>query len=277
MPEETLSLRPGTMGWVNRFEPVARPARAHRHRELEFNLVTRGGGGYLIDGRRYELAPHTLLWLHPGQEHLLLEVSRDFEMWIAVFAREAVRWSCRSNWSADLRRSRPRGLFCKRLNRSRGEALARLTQRAAAVRDEPDRFNAALLDLLMSAWAEHAAALRVDASSDVHPAVERAVQRMRRGDDVGVEDIAAHAGLSPSHLSRLFKSNLGVSLVAFRQRQRLERFIELYAAGRRLNLTRAAFAAGFGSYPQFHRVFKQHLGISPAEYRRRMAPPKERA
>lgn len=31
----------------------------------------------------------------------------------------------------------------------------------------------------------------------------------------------------------------------------------------------AALAAGFGSYPQFHRVFKRVVGCSPVDYRRR--------
>jgi AraC-like DNA-binding protein len=31
----------------------------------------------------------------------------------------------------------------------------------------------------------------------------------------------------------------------------------------------AALEAGFGSYPQFHRVFKRVIGCSPGSYRRR--------
>jgi AraC-like DNA-binding protein len=30
----------------------------------------------------------------------------------------------------------------------------------------------------------------------------------------------------------------------------------------------AALEAGFGSYPQFHRIFKRVMGRSPGKYRR---------
>jgi AraC-like DNA-binding protein len=33
-------------------------------------------------------------------------------------------------------------------------------------------------------------------------------------------------------------------------------------------MTAAALEAGFGSYPQFHRVFKQLTGKTPQQYRR---------
>jgi AraC-like DNA-binding protein len=53
----------------------------------------------------------------------------------------------------------------------------------------------------------------------------------------------------------------------------MQRFLEQYEAqrktGRALTLLEAAFEAGFGSYPQFHRVFRQLAGCSPAEYQRR--------
>ena len=62
---------------------------------------------------------------------------------------------------------------------------------------------------------------------------------------------------------------MGVSMVDFRNRHRIERFFELYRDGYRLNITQAAFEAGFGSYAQFHRVFRKTLGYGPAELRRR--------
>jgi len=80
--------------------------------------------------------------------------------------------------------------------------------------------------------------------------------------------LARQAGLSAPRLSRLFKEQTHVSLTAFRQRQCLERFLRIYRAGARYSLTEAALLAGFGSYVQFHRVFRRQMGKSPAEYGR---------
>ena len=60
-----------------------------------------------------------------------------------------------------------------------------------------------------------------------------------------------------------------MTLVDFRNRQRLQRFLRLYGRGRRVSILDAALEAGFGSYPQFHRVFKDQMGCGPAEYWRR--------
>jgi AraC-like DNA-binding protein len=41
------------------------------------------------------------------------------------------------------------------------------------------------------------------------------------------------------------------------------------------NVSEAAQGAGFGSYAQFHRVFRANVGKSPKEYVRGTLPPSE--
>jgi transcriptional regulator GlxA family with amidase domain len=62
--------------------------------------------------------------------------------------------------------------------------------------------------------------------------------------------------------------------VGYRNQSRIERFFELYGEGNRRNLTQSAYAAGFGSYAQFHRVFKEALGYSPGELKRNPQDPR---
>jgi AraC-like DNA-binding protein len=50
----------------------------------------------------------------------------------------------------------------------------------------------------------------------------------------------------------------------------LERFLEIYGRGRRVGALEAALEAGFGSYSQFYRVFRQTIGENPNEYRRKL-------
>jgi len=108
----------------------------------------------------------------------------------------------------------------------------------------------------------------------VHPAVERAARLLIEDEgSYSLSQLAHKAGLSPSRLSRLFKKQMGLSIVEFRNRQRMQRFFDRYKleheARRQSTLLDAALDAGFGSYPQFHRVFRQVVGCSPAEYQRR--------
>jgi AraC-like DNA-binding protein len=81
----------------------------------------------------------------------------------------------------------------------------------------------------------------------------------RRGKDLAVE-----FGVSPGHLARAFKREMGLSLVDYRNRKRIDRFWDtLRRRGRAYSLKQAAFDAGFGSYAQFNRIHKKLVGVGP--------------
>jgi AraC-like DNA-binding protein len=251
----------------------ANPAGAnqrHHHAELELNLVTRGSGTYLLGNRHYQIRRGDLLWLFPAQEHVLFEQAADFQMWVVVFKRRMIRRiAINPKARVLLQRSFADGT-CRRLKQRDlvrfEELFAGLTEEST----EPGLVNAGLAYALLQAWKcfEHAGEVPV---REVHPAVERAARFMLDGTtSCGLEELAELVGLSPSRLSRLFKQQTGLSVVEFRNRQRMERFLNQHEEmAERPTLLEAALEAGFGSYPQFHRVFRRVAGCSPREYQRR--------
>jgi AraC-like DNA-binding protein len=282
--KEALALPTGCDGavWDYHDRPGQRRA-PHRHDELELNLVTAGSARYLVGERRHDLRPGTLLWLFPAQDHLLLEESPDYRMWIAVF-RPRLLQPIATGPRAPLCAADPPGLFCRQLDPDAADRLNALlaelqsTPDARATPPDPAHTNAGLAWAAVTAWATFdRAGSAANVWRDVHPAVERAARLLRDENHpnhpADLADLADRCGLSPSHLSRLFHTQTGLSITDFRNRQRLHRFLRLYRRGTRLNLTTAALAAGFGSYPQFHRVFRQLMGQSPADYRRQLHRP----
>lgn len=245
----------------------------HRHDELEVNLVVRGTARYLLANRHYDLCPGMQIWLFPEQDHLLLDESPDYEMWIVVFRPSLLKRMCQTPETSLLLETNPTALLCRRLQGEHAERLALLYHGLGQeVASDVHCFNAGLGYTLLSAWAAHQAASQAH-GRDVHPAVEAAVRLLREAAPeqvLGVEEVAEQCGLSASRLSHLFRQQIGVSLVDFRNRLRIEQFVRLYAGGNRLNIAEAALAAGFGSYAQFHRVCRHHLGCTPLEYRRRL-------
>jgi AraC-like DNA-binding protein len=241
----------------------------HHHAELEFNLVTQGHGLYLLANRKYQIRRGDLLWLFPAQEHVLVEQSADFEMWIGVARPKAVKRIATDVSARILRESNPAGEYFRRLAQPDFARLEILLAETATGHERPGLFNAGLAYALLAAWRSFEQAADVPVH-DVHPAVEKAARYIRdRDNGISLNDLARHAGLSSARLSRLFKQQTGVPLVDFRNRQRIEKFLAIYGAGQRMTMLDAAFEAGFGSYPQFHRVFKRVLNCSPGEYRRR--------
>src|SRR4030095_15239857 len=61
---------------------------------------------------------------------------------------------------------------------------------------------------------------------------------------------------------RYFHRDLGLTLVAYRTRLRLIRFIQLVEGGGRSFLA-AAIEADFGSYSQYHRAFQRAFECTP--------------
>ncbi len=239
----------------------------HHHAELEFNLVTQGRGLYLLENRKHEIRRGDLLWLFPAQEHVLIEQTLDFEMWIGVFKPKAVRRLTNEKTTAILRQANPSGDYRRRLSEQELHRLQRLLSDIAESSGSTDLLNAGLGFALLHAWQLFERAANVPVH-DVHPAVERAAHLIRSKADLKLEEIASRSGLSRQRLSRLFKQQTGTALVDFRNRQRIEKFLQLYGTGQRITTLDAAFEAGFGSYPQFHRVFKRVMGYPPRKHRR---------
>ncbi len=98
-----------------------------------------------------------------------------------------------------------------------------------------------------------------------HPAIAAAVKLLQEDPSLGGEAIAKKLGVSFSRFARVFKQGMGVSIVEHRNQLRLDHFMSLVDSGGS-NLLEAALASGFGSYSQFHRVFRMHQGKSPREY-----------
>src|SRR5688572_18950915 len=90
---EVLPIREGASGFVVELGGRGCGRSQHSHEELELNLVTRGEGVYLAEGKRIRITKHTLLTLQPEQEHLLIDTSSDFHMWIVVMRSAAPKVS----------------------------------------------------------------------------------------------------------------------------------------------------------------------------------------
>ncbi len=111
-------------------------------------------------------------------------------------------------------------------------------------------------------------AVSVAAESAPRPAATiaaRVVALLQENSEQSRRQLASRIGVSESVLSRAFKREMGLSVAQYRSRLRLERFLTLVEP-RGGNLLAAALDAGFGSYAQFHRVFRSALGMTPKEY-----------
>ncbi|HEY3332018.1 MAG TPA: AraC family transcriptional regulator [Capsulimonadaceae bacterium] len=236
----------------------------HLHEEVEMNLAVRGSAAYLVGKRRYTLTPGTMIWLFPRQDHILIDQSADFRCWILV-ARPALsaRLAGRDKTYRPLTEDDPAGVFARQVEPETVERLIGLYHTVGAFEDSGVCYNAGIEHAAAASWTTFLSAGEAK-ETRLHPAVERAVQLLRDDtDEMTVDQLAGETGLSASRLSRLFHAQVGIPIARFRNAQRLDRFNRLRDSAP--SLAAAALDAGFGSYAQFYRVFREAYGCGPAE------------
>ena len=82
-----------------------------------------------------------------------------------------------------------------------------------------------------------------------------------------LEQVAAQAGYSPFHFSRLFTARMGRSVMAHVRGRRLVRGARRLCDEPDLQLVDLAFDCGFESQEAFTRAFKRVFGVSPGRFR----------
>ncbi len=273
-PPAKISVPDGRSGLLWRHQMGLFPPMrmGHRHLEWEFNLVTRGSAAYVIGDRRVEIQTDSLLWLLPTQVHILVEYAEDFEMWVAVIRPHVIETFLNETgfelWREWTDTAEPPSVQHRRIGEDATRQLAALCQQVRQAEMNDKHANAGFNFLLAEAWSAYISAPDRPQGSHLHPAVQKAVDLIAQPREPGDDDIdrlAELCSLSRPHLSRLFKKQIGQTLTTFRNEQRVERFLARVGRGGRVNLTQAAYAAGFGSYAQAYRVIREVTGQSPRE------------
>src|SRR5882757_6363442 len=114
--KEKLRFAPGALGFVNHVTAPLGQLASHRHEELEVNLVVSGKAAYLFGQERAPLVPGSMIWLFPGQEHVLIDSSHDLSLWVLVFKPELVRQHSSMEARESLRLTDPGAILCRQLD-----------------------------------------------------------------------------------------------------------------------------------------------------------------
>lgn len=87
-------------------------------------------------------------------------------------------------------------------------------------------------------------------------------------DALSLDEMAAHAGVSRSHLSRIFPIATGYSISAYVRGRRLTEAAKELARGAP-DILGVALDAGYGSHEAFTRAFRDQFDLTPDELRRK--------
>jgi AraC-like DNA-binding protein len=154
-------------------------------------------------------------------------------------------------------------------------ALADLTTKALALRTSTlstarPLLKAICVQMLWRYMGEGERALSGMSGPSLHPAVEQARQYIRAhlSEPLTLETLANVGAVSPSHLIRLFQSELNTTPIAYLWEQRIQQGIEMLETTG-LTVSTIAERCGFQTSYHFSRRVRQATGLSPLAVRRR--------
>ncbi len=100
-------------------------------------------------------------------------------------------------------------------------------------------------------------------------AVEAAVEyiHVHLYDKIVLRDVAEAAGISPCHLSRIFRRDTGISIVDYIQKERVNsaRHMLIYSD---YSIAMISEYLHFSSQSYFIRIFEKYIGMTPGQYKR---------
>jgi AraC-like DNA-binding protein len=263
--------------------------QSHHHVVLELNIVVRGTVTYVIGGRRFTFSPRTLIWLFPDQEHQLVDLADNSQFYVVAFRRSLIERSCLSESNRYLKRTYTEqadilstlldpnsyDLVCKTMDSLSSDLDSESLNREAGFgahsdfhfeHPDPDVLNAGLHFLLLFCWRCQLAGKSINQANSLHPSVHRALKTLNEDtNELSLEELSKICGTSKFHLSRTFRRQIGIPITQYRNSMRLSRFFEEYRKIDSKTLAEAAYAAGFGSYAEFYKVFTKAYGRGPKQ------------
>ena len=231
----------------------------HTHDRPIFAVMLSGGFQSAIANRRLECSPASF-WTEPAGDVHTNYIGRTGARVIIVQPDPAL-----SDVVA------PFSQLLEIVNFARDPVIAADAQRIASEVDHPDEYTTLSIDALtvgMFTTAVRSVVRR--RSSAPQP---RWLSRTREllhdqfRERLSLADLAALAGVHPSHLAREFRAHYGVSVGEYVRRVRCE-----WAAARLLatndSISEIAASAGYSDQSHFTRQCVRFLSVGPAKYRR---------
>ncbi|PYI56288.1 AraC family transcriptional regulator [Paenibacillus flagellatus] len=255
---------------------------AHRHDYLELSYVIEGEGTETINGATHPMKPGTLTFVQPFQIHELRTAPGSILLLYNV--RFSTGLFAELESKTDLRRllveadpsARPYHQF-------EGERAAAMRRSFDALYAEYGgaeswrklKMTIMLIDILIEfdRCRQRAAASATTppepgaGGSGLYLDVIRYIQ-LRFKDELTLNAVADHFGISPAYLSALFKKKAGRTFLQHVHDVRLRHACGLLTSTG-MKIADIAQESGYGSYNSFSRMFRERKGTTPNDYRKR--------
>jgi AraC family transcriptional regulator, arabinose operon regulatory protein len=237
------------------------------------NMTVKGRGKVFDGDDAFDCNPGDLLLFPPDAAHFYGRApdSPDwYHRWI--YFRPRAYWAPWLKWRNQVNKVGRLTLSDKALIAEFDDLFQQIEQTYKAGRRSSEELAINLLERLLIRCFEETPENRI---TPIDQRIEQACQFLSRNlaEEVNLAEIARHVCLSPSRLAHLFREQMGVNIVRWREEQRMILAKHLLHSTC-LPITRIASTVGYDDQMYFSRVFRKRVGTSPSEFRQSSeAPP----
>lgn len=245
---------------THRFQP-------HVHDGYAIGVIERGAETFYYRGDPNVVAPvGCIVIVNPHEIHTGEAVTDDgwrYRMFYPsiTFMRLLARELTGDRWDTP---HFPEPIIYDDAVRSRLLALHRALQDSSETLERQSLAREAFGTLLLRHASNRANPLQTGDERETVRRVRELIED-RLTDNISLDELAAHAALSPYHLLRVFRKAVGMTPHVYRTQQRLIRAKALLAAG--IPIAEVAAQTGFTDQSHLTRRFKQAYGVPPGAYR----------
>jgi len=244
-----------------------------QHQFHSFWFVSKGRGTFILDGKHHTAEAGKLFVIVPGTVFERVPDPQDpLEYYLVRFgvagaSEEEGQWTFRPSLNGDFPLNGVYTLQNSPIIINLFEQLHYLWQRRGSM--VAMRRKILFYELLL-AIAHDFRSHYVAGSTTL--AIEHTIEHMvnHYPEDLNLADLAAMAGLSLSHYSRLFKKYTGYSPIDYLVHLRMDRAKELLSLSD-YRLKAISQSVGYQDEFYFSRLFKKIVGMSPTAYARKHA------
>jgi AraC-like DNA-binding protein len=250
----------GLIGSAHNQEPVY---RVHGVPIYQLFFCKDGEGELLLDNRRFIIRKNQCFLILKDTPHEYRSLSKDWFLDIVGFNGSIVPLLLRS-----LKLNTSGAFKVKDLDiiKQHHQTLVKLAKNA-----DSDKY------MLLS---QHLYCLLTDLSKNIsyvtsskadygNPTITQVIGYLEANyfDDISLDNLAEQVQRTPEYLCNVFKKNTGVTIVKYLNNIRLLHAMTMLVEEPSTPVNKIAQACGFRSPSYFGRVFTQHYGVSPNQYR----------
>ena len=235
------------------------------------NLTVKGRGKIFSGDNEFIVEPGDLLLFPPEAVHYYGRADDSNEWYHRwVYFRPRAYWADWLRWPHEVERVGHIKLADEQLANEFDSLFLNIEETHKEIRPMSEQLAMNLLERLLIRCYE------VSSLADHAPMDHRILEACQilsasLSAEVSIEELAEQVFLSPSRLAHLFREQVGVSIVRWREDQRIIR-AKLLLQTTPLPVAVIGQQTGYDDQLYFSRVFKKRVGVSPSEYRKSSSP-----